>query len=160
MQTSNLPVWIFCDDPSHKSRIGSWVILSCKHLTVRIKKTPVSMLRCTKDSLQYLVLENSHTFFWEVNVTVGVGVGKDLNVSHFEVAQETGSRWLSKCIVGLFWGTNFPHGGKFVPQNSPPMHLDNHLKPVSRATFKWLISLREFCEPGKHGGGNEGVMWT
>ena len=60
---------------------------------------------------------------------------------------------VSKCIVGLFWGTNFPHGGKFVPQNSPTMHFDNHLDPVSRATFKWLISLREFCEPGKHGGG-------
>ena len=67
---------------------------------------------------------------------------------------------VSKCIVGLFWGTNFPHGGKFVRQNSPTTHFDNHLDPVSRATFKWLISLREFCEPGKDGGENEGVLWT
>ena len=34
-----------------------------------------------------------------------------------------GSRWLSKCIVGLFWGTNLPPCWKFVPQNSPTMHL-------------------------------------
>ena len=65
-----------------------------------------------------------------------------------------------KVHCGTVLGTNFPHGGKFVPQNSPTMHFDNHLDPVSRATFKWLISLREFCEPGKDGGGNEGVLWT
>ena len=27
-------------------------------------------------------------------------------IRHFEVARETGSRWLSKCIVGLFWAAN------------------------------------------------------
>ena len=28
-------------------------------------------------------------------------------IRHFEVARETGSRWLSKCIVGLFWVDEF-----------------------------------------------------
>ena len=44
-----------------------------------------------------------------------------------------------KCIVGLFWGTHFQHGGKFVPQNSPTMHFDNHLDPDFRATSKWRM---------------------
>ena len=56
------------------------------------------------------------------------------SIRHFEVARKTGSRRLLKCIVGLFWGTHFQHGGKFVPQNNPTMHFDNHLDPVSRAT--------------------------
>ena len=43
-----------------------------------------------------------------------------------------------------FWGTHFQHGGKFVPQNSPTMHFDNHLDPVSRATSKWRIEARSF----------------
>ena len=30
--------------------------------------------------------------------------------SYFEVARKTGSRWLSKCIVELFWATHFQHG--------------------------------------------------
>ena len=55
-------------------------------------------------------------------------------IRHFEVARKTGSRWLSKCIVGLFWATHFQHGGKFVPQNSPTMH---HLDPISRPISKW-----------------------
>lgn len=55
-----------------------------------------------------------------------------LNIRHFEVARKTGC----KCIVGLFWGTHFQQGGKFVPKT---VHntLDNHLDPVSRATSKW-----------------------
>ena len=32
-----------------------------------------------------------------------------------------------KSIVGLFWGTHYQHGGKFVPQNSPTMRFHNHL---------------------------------
>ena len=32
---------------------------------------------------------------------------------HFEVVQESRSTWLSKCIIGLFWGMHFQHGGKF-----------------------------------------------
>ena len=58
-------------------------------------------------------------------------------IRHFEVARETGSRWLSKCIVGLFWATHFQHGGTFVPQNSPTMH---HLDPISRPTSKWRMN--------------------
>ena len=62
------------------------------------------------------------------------------SICHFEVARETGSGWLSNCIVGLFWGTNFQHGGKFVPENSPTMPFDNHHDPVSSATSKWEIA--------------------
>ena len=28
---------------------------------------------------------------------------------------------------GTVLGTHFQHGDKFVPQNSPTMHFDNHL---------------------------------
>ena len=59
------------------------------------------------------------------------------SIRHFEVARKTGSRWLSKCIVGLFWATHFQHGGKFVPQNSPTMH---HLDPISRPISKWRMN--------------------
>ena len=31
-----------------------------------------------------------------------------LAIRHFEVLRETGLRWLSKCILGLFCGTNLP----------------------------------------------------
>ena len=48
-------------------------------------------------------------------------------IRHFEVARETGSRWLSKRIVGLFWAS----------QNSPTWHFDNYLDQVSSATSKW-----------------------
>ena len=44
-------------------------------------------------------------------------------IRHFEVAWETGSRRLSKCIVGLFWGTNLTPRWKCVPQNGPTMHV-------------------------------------
>ena len=44
-------------------------------------------------------------------------------IRHFEVARGNGSRWLSECIVGLFWGTNLPPCWKCVPQNSPTLHL-------------------------------------
>ena len=46
-----------------------------------------------------------------------------------------------KCIVGLFWGTNFQQSDKFVAQNSPTIHFDNNLHPVYRAAIsKWWIS--------------------
>ena len=38
-----------------------------------------------------------------------------LDIRHFEVARETGC----KCIVGLFLGTPFQQGGKFVPKTVP-----------------------------------------
>ena len=44
-------------------------------------------------------------------------------IRHFEVARETGSRWLSKCIVGLFWGTHFQHGSNFAPKTVPQCTL-------------------------------------
>ena len=46
------------------------------------------------------------------------------SIRHFEVGWETGSRWLSKCIVGLLWGTNLPPCWKFVPQSSNTMHFE------------------------------------
>ena len=49
---------------------------------------------------------------------------------------------VSKGIVGLFWGTNFQHGGKVVLQNSSTMHFDNHFDPISRSTSKRLIADR------------------
>ena len=51
------------------------------------------------------------------------------SICHFEIARETRSGWLSNCIVGLFWGTNFQQGGKLVPENSPTIHFDNHHDP-------------------------------
>ena len=73
---------------------------------------------------------------------------RNFTILHFEVVQETGSRWLSKCIVGLFLGTHFQQGGKFVPQNSPRMHFDNHLDPVSRTTSKWRIpNAKSYSDP-------------
>ena len=41
-------------------------------------------------------------------------------INHFEVAQETGSRWFQSGTVN---GDVFPHGGKFVLQNSSPCTL-------------------------------------
>ena len=45
-------------------------------------------------------------------------------IRHFEVSWESGSRWLSKCIVGLLWGTNLPPCWKCVPQRIPTMHFE------------------------------------
>ena len=50
-----------------------------------------------------------------------------------------------KCIVGLFWGTNFQHGGKFVPQNSPTMHFDNHLDPCNLKVANMKLSFAVIC---------------
>ena len=44
-----------------------------------------------------------------------------------------------KCIVGLFWGTNFQHGGKFDPQNSPTMHFDNHLVQLQSGEYEVVV---------------------
>ena len=55
------------------------------------------------------------------------------SIRYFEVAWGTGSRWLSECIVGLFWGSNLPSCWKCVLQNSLTMHFDNHFDPVSCA---------------------------
>ena len=82
------------------------------------------------------------SFAWEGKM---ISISKAEHLSSFwnrgsEVAREFGSRWLSKCIVGLFWRTYFQYGGKFVPQKSPTMHFDNHFDPVSRATLKSRIN--------------------
>ena len=66
-------------------------------------------------------------------------------IRHFEVARETGSRWLSKCIVGLFWAANLPPccnaSSKTVPQctlatistQSPAQPQSGERRPNSRA---------------------------
>lgn len=58
------------------------------------------------------------------------------SIHHFEVLQETRLRWLSKCTVGLFWGT----------KHNALAHLD----PISRATSKWqnAISRRGIVQLG------------
>ena len=40
---------------------------------------------------------------------------------------------------GTVWGTHFHCGVKFVHYNSPAMHFDNRLDPVSHAASKWRI---------------------
>ena len=50
-----------------------------------------------------------------------------------------------KCIVGLFWGTNFQHGGKCDPQNSPTMHFDNHLDPCNLKVANMKLSFDVIC---------------
>ena len=84
--------------------------------------------------------------YWWTNFSLTLP--RNFTILHFEVVRGTGSRWLSKCIVGLFLGTHFQHGGKFVPQNSPRMHFDNHLDPVSRTTSKWRIAnAKSYSDP-------------
>ena len=63
-----------------------------------------------------------------------------ITIRHLEIARETGSRWLSRYIVGLFYGTHFSYGGKFIPQKRRTMRFDNHFDPVSRATLTWRIN--------------------
>ena len=67
-------------------------------------------------------------------------------IRHFEVAWETGSRRLSKCIVGLFWR----HDENASPTKRSHNALDNHLDPVSRATSKWRIVALFFPPPWWH----------
>ena len=55
-----------------------------------------------------------------------------LDIRYFEVARETGCKY----IVGLFLGTPFQQGANLYPKQCHNT-LDNHLDPVSRATSKW-----------------------
>ena len=43
-------------------------------------------------------------------------------IRHFEVVQETGSRWLSSALWDCF-GDEFSTGRQICPQNSLTMHL-------------------------------------
>ena len=52
-------------------------------------------------------------------------------ISHFEVAREIGLISFQSALWDCFEGRIF---------NSPTMHFDSHLKPISRETSKWLIS--------------------
>ena len=59
-------------------------------------------------------------------------------IRQFEVARETDRvAMVINVHCGTVLGIHFQHGGKFVPQNSPTMHFDNHLDLVPCATSKW-----------------------
>ena len=60
-------------------------------------------------------LHRSITETHESRVRWPGGLAEMLDIRHFEVARETGC----KCIVGLFWGTHFQEGSKFVPKTVP-----------------------------------------
>ena len=102
-----------------------------------------------------------------VSETVGNGRQRSDGNGHFEVASEAGSAlsrtassvcfgkrffyWLLrgyagdrvevfvKVHYGTVLGDAFLTWRQFVPQNSPTMHFDNHLDPVSCATSTWRI---------------------
>ena len=61
------------------------------------------------------LLHRSITEMHESRVRWPGGLAEMLDIRHFEVARETGC----KCIVGLFLGTPFQQGGKFVPKTVP-----------------------------------------
>ena len=67
-------------------------------------------------------------------------------IRHFEVARETGSTWLSKCIVGLFWGTHFQHGGNFAPKTVPQYTLTTILtrSPAQPQSSEYM---RKYVDP-------------
>ena len=67
-------------------------------------------------------------------------------IRHFEVARETGSRWLSKYIVGLFWGTYFQHGGKFVPQLTVPQCTISIRSPAQPQSGEWMAMAQNWNE--------------
>ena len=45
-----------------------------------------------------------------------------------------------KCIVGLFWGAHFQHGGKFVPRNSLTMHFEKPSRTGLSCNLNWWVS--------------------
>ena len=53
-----------------------------------------------------------------------------------------------KVHCGTVLGDEFTAMLKCIPQNSPTMHFDNHLDPVSRATSKWQNSVIPFACKG------------
>ena len=65
---------------------------------------------------------------------------------------------VSKCIVGLFCGTHFQHGGKFVPKTIPRCTLTTILtrttvQPQNRE-YAYLEIVRQLgpaCIPRVHG---------
>ena len=81
-------------------------------------------------------------------------------IRHFEVARETGSSWLSKCIVGLFWRT-CRHVENACPQTVPQCTWQP-CRPGLRATSKWRIpSVQERImeERGRRPVSPLGLMW-
>ena len=61
------------------------------------------------------------------------------SIRHFEVARETGSSRLSKCIVGLFLGDEFFRHVKNASRKTVPQCTLTTSNSVSRATSNWWI---------------------
>ena len=63
-----------------------------------------------------------------------------------------------KVHCGTVLGDAFSTWRQFCPQNSPTMHFDNHLDPVSRATSKWRIYEKKLLTlwPNQQ---HSGVLW-
>ena len=62
-------------------------------------------------------------------------------INHFEVAQETGSRWFQSALWDCLWGRICTWRQIRLPKQFT-MHFDNL---VSRPTAKWLIGLIISC---------------
>ena len=81
------------------------------------------------------------------NCTVGLYWGTNFSLTlprkftifHFEVVQEAGSRWLPKCIVGLFMGRIFNMAANSSHKTVPECTLTTILTR-SLATSKWRIA--------------------
>ena len=65
-------------------------------------------------------------------------------INHFEVEQETGSRWFQSAFWDCFWG-RISTWRQIRPPKQFTMHFDKNLNLVSRPTAKWLIGLIISC---------------
>ena len=65
-------------------------------------------------------------------------------IGHFEVALETGSRWLSKCIVGLFWAANLRPCWNASSKTVPQCTLTNFSSrsPAQPQSGEWMLNSR------------------
>ena len=65
-------------------------------------------------------------------------------INHFEVAQETGSRWFQSALWDCLWG-RISTWRQIRPPKQFTMHFDKNFNLVSRPTAKWLIGLIISC---------------
>ena len=70
-----------------------------------------------------------------------------LQFSTSRLCERPGRDGYQSALWDCLWDA-YQRGGKFVPQNSPRMHFDNHLDPVSRATSKWrIVNAKSYSDP-------------
>ena len=62
---------------------------------------------------------NSLDAHWELTNAAAKVSELASDIRHFEIARETESRWLSKCIVGLFGGQICRHVENASPKTVP-----------------------------------------